>query len=114
MKETEEIGCCGAYCKTCREYQSTCKGCKTGYSDGARQFIRAKCRMIKCCLTKGYITCGDCAAYESCEIIQAFLHHPGYKYGKYRQALAYIRAHGYAAFLKAAADWTGAYGKYPE
>lgn len=23
MNGTEEIGCCGAYCKTCREYQKT-------------------------------------------------------------------------------------------
>ena len=27
MSGTEEIGCCGAYCGTCREYLKTCKGC---------------------------------------------------------------------------------------
>ena len=68
----------------------------------------------KCCLTRGCITCGDCGEYESCEIIQSFLNHPGYKYGKYKQALEYIRAHGHAAFLNAAEHWTGAHGKYPE
>ena len=31
MNGTEEIGCCGAYCGTCREYRKTCKGCKTRY-----------------------------------------------------------------------------------
>ena len=36
MKGTEEIGCCGAYCKTCREFEKTCKGCKLGYLDCPR------------------------------------------------------------------------------
>ena len=31
MNCTEEIGCCGAYYGTCREFEKTCKGCKTGY-----------------------------------------------------------------------------------
>ena len=31
MNGTEEIGYCSAYCKTCREYQKSCKGCKQGY-----------------------------------------------------------------------------------
>ena len=114
MSGTEEIGCCGAYCGTCREYRNTCKGCKTGYLDGSRDLSRARCKMKKCCLARGHVTCGDCGEYESCEIIQSFLNHPGYKYGKYKQALEYIRAHGHAAFLNAAEPWTGAYGKYPE
>ena len=70
--------------------------------------------MKKCCLTRGHITCADCEEYDRCEIIQSFLNHPGYKYGKYKQALEYIRAHGHAAFLSAAEHWTGAHGKYPE
>lgn len=112
MNGTEKIGCCGAYCKTCREFQKTCRGCKLGYLDGSRDLSRAKCKMKKCCLTKGHVTCGDCEEYERCETIQSFLHHPGYKYGKYKQALEYIRAHGHAAFLKAAEHWKSAYGKY--
>ena len=114
MSGTEEIGCCGAYCGTCQEYQKTCKGCKTGYLDGSRDLSRAKCRMKKCYLTRGHITCGDCGEYESCGTIQFFLSQPGYKYGKYRQALEFIRAHGHAAFLNAAKHWTNAYGRYPE
>ena len=114
MNGTEEIGCCGACCGTCREYQKTCKGCKPGYLGGSRDLSRAKCRMKKCCLTRGCVTCGDCEEYESCESIQSFLNHPGYKYGKYKQALEYIRAHGHAAFLEVTEHWTGAYGKYPE
>ena len=43
-------------------------------------------------------------------------HPPDYKYGKYNQALEYIRAHGHghAAFLNAAKHWTSACGKYPK
>ena len=114
MNDTEKIGCCDAYCKTCREFEKTCKGCKLGYLDGSRDLSRAKCRMKKCCLTKGHITCVDCAEYESCETVQAFLNHPGYKYSKYKQALEFISAHDYAAFMKAAENWKNAYGKYPE
>ena len=66
MNGTEEIGCCG----TCREYQKTCKGCKAGYLDGSRDLRRARCKMKKCCLTRGCVTCGDCGEYDSCEIIQ--------------------------------------------
>lgn len=114
MNDAEKIGCCGAHCKTCCEFEKTCKGCNPGYPDSSRDLSRAKCRMKKCCLTRGHITCGDCEEYESCESIQSFLNHPGYKYRKYKQALEYIRAHGHAAFLNAAESWTSAYGKYPE
>ena len=85
-----------------------------GIWDGSRNLGRAKCRMKKCCLTKGHITCTNCEEYEHCEIVQAFLNHPGYKYSKYKQALEFIRAHGHAAFLNAAKHWTSACGKYPK
>ena len=49
-----------------------------------------------------HVTCADCRDYDHCTIIQAFIHHPGYKYAKYGQALKFIRMHDYAAFLKAA------------
>lgn len=111
MNDTEGLGCCGAYCRTCRAFLKACKGCKTGYLDGTRDLHRAKCCMKTCCLTKGHITCADCEAFESCQTLQAFIHHPGYKYSKYRQTLEFIRAHGYAALLEAAAHWKNAYGK---
>ena len=76
MNDTEKIGCCGAYRKTCCEFEKTCKGCKPGYLDGSRDLSRAKCRMKKCCLTKGHITCADCEKYDRCEIMQFFLNHP--------------------------------------
>lgn len=114
MTGTEEIGCCGAYCKTCREFQKTCKGCKPGYLDGSRDVSRAKCKIKKCCLTKKHCTCADCKEYYGCEVIQAFIQDPGYKYAKYKQALEFIRAHDYAAFLQVAESWKNAYGKYPQ
>ncbi len=112
MCDTEKIGCCGAYCKTCREFLKTCKGCKLGYLNGLRDLRRAKCSIKICCLTKGYITCADCDIFDSCETIQSFIQHPGYKYSKYKQALAFIRANGYTAFMNAADHWKNAYGKY--
>jgi hypothetical protein len=40
----EEIGCCGAYCKTCKAFaQKTCLGCKLGYESGERDISKAKC-----------------------------------------------------------------------
>lgn len=74
----KKIGCRGAYCRTCREFQKTCKGCKLGYLDGSRDLSRAKCKIKRCCLVKGYVTCVDCSDYDSCEIIQAIIRHPGY------------------------------------
>lgn len=109
MNGTEEIGCCGAYCKTCREFLM----CKPGYLDGARDLNRARCKMKKCCLARDHMICADCAEYDRCDVIQRFITHPGYKHAKYRQALAFIRAHDYAAFIKAAESWKNAYGKYP-
>ena len=108
---TLEIGCCGAYCKTCREYGKTSKGCKIGYADGSRDLTKAKCKIKVCCIGKRHATCADCSLYEDCSIIQTFHSHAGYKYGKYKQAIAFIRAHGYADFLERAAAWSGACGK---
>jgi hypothetical protein len=44
---------------------------------------------------------------------QGFYGKKGYKYGRYRKAMEFIRSHGYDAYLDAAASWTGAYGKLP-
>ncbi len=108
--DTLEIGCCGAYCKTCREYRKTCKGCKAGYAEGLRDLKKAKCKIKICCINKGQASCADCAGYDGCPTVRAFHNHPGYKYGKYQQSIMYIRTHGYAEFLKRAAGWVGAYG----
>ena len=83
-----------------------------GYLDGSRDWRKAKCKIKRCCLTKEHITCADCAEYDNCAVIQGFLHHAGYKYTKYKQALEFIRCHDYAAFMQAAETWKNAYGRF--
>lgn len=107
-----EIGCCGAYCKTCMEYPMRCKGCKNGYEAGERDLKKAKCKMKVCCLTRGYACCADCPELQTCQTIQAFFQ-KGYKYQKYQQTVAFIVEQGYPAFCKAAERWKRAYGKLP-
>ena len=105
------IGCCGAYCKTCKVYrEALCKGCKVGYDTKERDISKAKCAMKVCCIRRGLVSCADCAEYDACEILASFYGHDAYKYQKYRQATQYIRSHGYDAFLGAADCWSGAYG----
>jgi hypothetical protein len=109
----EEIGCCGAYCRTCRVLlENLCHGCKLGYANGERDINKAKCKMKVCCIKKGIVTCGDCSEYQICEIINEFYNKNGYKYGKYKQAIEYIRKNGYDEFLEIADKWKNAYGKY--
>ena len=108
----EEIGCCGAYCGTCKAYKTSCKGCKIGFISGERDIAKAKCKIKVCCVTRHYNSCADCPDYDSCEIIQGFHCHEGYKYGKYRQAIAFIKEKGYEEFLEKADKWSNAYGKY--
>ena len=111
-----EIGCCGAYCKTCRasETGSVCRGCKLGYADGERDINRARCRIKLCCFrNRGLETCSDCVDYPACDVIRGFQDKSGTKYKKYRQALDFIRAHGYPEFIRVAEDWHGPYGKLP-
>jgi hypothetical protein len=109
-----DIGCCGAYCGTCRAYaQGACRGCKHGYDTGERDLRNAKCAMKVCCIQKNFPTCADCPEYPVCGILQAFYGKNGRKYQKYRQATLYIRTHGYGVFLESADRWTNACGKYP-
>jgi hypothetical protein len=109
----KEIGCCGAYCKTCKPFNTgACKGCKLGYDTGERELSKARCKMKVCCIGKGYDSCADCPEIETCSVINEFYSKNGYKYEKYRQAIEFIRENGYDEFLKIADNWTNAYGKY--
>jgi hypothetical protein len=111
----QEIGCCGAYCGTCRAMkEERCKGCKIGYDTGERDIGRAKCRIKVCGIRKGYQSCADCPDVPTCPTLNEFHGKNGYKYTKYMQAIAFIRQHGYPEFLKIADTWTNAYGKYPK
>lgn len=109
----EEIGCCGAYCGTCKvKSDNLCKDCKLGYADGTRDISKAKCKMKVCCFKNQFSSCADCGEYSSCDIIQGFFTKNGYKYKKYKEAIEFIRANGYEVFLKIANKWKMQYGKY--
>lgn len=107
------IGCCGAYCHTCRALSDgACRGCKLGYENGERDISRARCKIKVCCFgEKGFATCADCPDLASCETVQGFYGKNGHKYGRYRQAVEFIEEHGYVDFLEAASGWKRPYGK---
>ncbi|RZN43908.1 MAG: DUF3795 domain-containing protein [Methanophagales archaeon ANME-1-THS] len=108
-----EIGCCGAYCKTCPALRDgSCRSCKLGYETGEREINRAKCAMKVCCFKeRAYETCADCPDYSSCGIIQGFYNKKGYKYKKYKHSLDFVRKNGYDNFLQRADNWKGPFGK---
>ncbi|ADN35212.1 hypothetical protein Mpet_0438 [Methanolacinia petrolearia DSM 11571] len=109
------IGCCGAYCKTCRALaEGTCRGCKPGYDKGERDIRKARCRIKVCCFgEKKFETCADCPDYDACDVISVFHNKKGYKYIKYHESLEFIRKNGYDEFIEAAGKWKGAYGRLP-
>ena len=104
-----EIGCCGAYCKTCIIWQTTrypreraCAGCKLGYGQGGRDLSKAKCRIKVCCFRdRGLETCADCAEYP-CAVLREFWGKNGTKYKQYMRQIEFIRENGYDAFLRRA------------
>jgi hypothetical protein len=108
-----EIGCCGAYCKTCRELVAgICRGCKLGYDNGDRDINKAKCKIKVCCFRDRQLeTCADCPDYPACPIIQDFHQKGSYKYKKYQQSIEFIRENGYAQFVEIADSWKGPYGR---
>ena len=108
------IGCCGAYCKTCKAFtEGFCKGCKLGYEEGKRDINKAKCRIKICCFKNNNLeTCADCPKYNTCTTIHNFYNKKGFKYKKYKQAIEFIRKNGYSTFLKRANLWKGPYGKF--
>lgn len=114
MNHKRYVGCCGAYCKTCKPFiNGSCKGCKIGFDTGERDINRAKCQIKLCCFkNKKLDTCADCKDLPSCNIINEWFSKNGYKYGKYQEAIQYIKENGYTHFFKIANDWHNAYGKY--
>ena len=107
------IGCCGAYCKTCKPLiEGFCKGCKLGYDTGERDIDKAKCKMKVCCFGERKLeTCADCQNYPNCKIIHNFYSKNGFKYKKCKQAIEFIRKNGYSKFFKLANEWKSAYGR---
>ncbi len=108
-----EIGCCGAYCKTCKAFTGkACKGCKIGYDNGERDISKSKCKIKVCCVKQNYNSCADCPKYGECLTVNGFYNKNGYKYKKYRSATQYIKQNGYDAFISVAGNWKNAHGKY--
>ena len=110
-----EIGCCGAYCRTCciSVSGSNCLGCKLGYDSVERDINRSRYKIKLCCFRdRGLETCADCGDYTSYSIINGFYNKQGHKYSKYKQAIEYVAAHGYEEFLQIADMWKGPYGAY--
>lgn len=70
--------------------------------------------MKVCCITKGFSTCADCKELETCGDLQSFFSKNAYKYGKYKEAIQYIRESGYKKFFVFANLWKMQYGKYPK
>jgi hypothetical protein len=113
-----EIGCCGAYCRTCLKWQMLkypnekhCRCCKIGYEAGERDASKARCKMKVCCfIDKKLETCADCQNYP-CEVLKTFWDKNGYKYGQYKKQLEFIRKNGYEKYLKCAETWKRANGK---
>ncbi len=115
---TQEIGCCGAYCKTCLKWQKEryptqrpCAGCKLGYKSGERDPNKTKCKIKACCfVTHKLQTCADCQAFP-CEILLEFWGKKGWKYKQYKKQLEFIKENGYDKFLLQADTWKGPRGK---
>jgi hypothetical protein len=113
-----EIGCCGAYCRTCLEWQKEkypdelhCRGCKLGYESDKRDASRAKCKIKVCCFVERKLeTCADCSDYP-CKTLEDFFCKKGYKYVQYRRQLEFIRQNGYVKYLTLADKWKRAHGK---
>ena len=54
-----------------------CAGCRT---EGAKFIYCTACEIRSCVATKGFNTCGECSALDSCKILGAVLPHiPGGK-----------------------------------
>jgi adenosine deaminase len=113
MDSKRFVGCCGAYCKTCKAYlEDYCKGCKLGFDTAARDINKVKCKIKLCCFRENkFDTCADCPDLESCNIIGSMYAHQGYKYKKYKESIEFIRKNGYSKFIRFADKWNGAYGK---
>ena len=109
------IGCCGAYCKTCKAFQGgNCRGCKLGYENGERNLDKSKCKIKLCCFKENKLqTCADCKEFNSCTVIQHWYMKTGSKYQRYKKSSEYIRVKGYKNFLKIADGWKDASGKLP-
>ena len=111
--ESRFIGCCGAYCRTCRSLVlGHCEGCKLGYEDGSRDIARARCMIKRCCFgSKELETCAECPDYRSCQVLASFHGKVGREYEGYRASLKFIARNGCEEFVKMTRRWKRTYGE---
>jgi hypothetical protein len=116
MDGKEYIGCCGAYCKTCRSLtREKCKGCKLGFNDGDRNINRTRCNIKKCCFRDNkFETCADCQKLDSCNHMENWYKKEQGKYRSYKKFLDYIKENGYSKFIKTAESWKNWFGEFNE
>ncbi len=57
-------------------------------------------------------TCAECIELNDCQILTEFYNKNGYKYGKYREAVYFIKNNGYSRFLEISCTWKNQYGIY--
>ncbi len=87
-------------------------GCKLGYEEGKRSLAKARCRIKVCCYgVKMLETCAECSEYDDCDTLAAFTKRKGRLGKKYRESLEFIRANGYAEFVRRGKDWKRHYGE---
>lgn len=111
--EIRFIGCCGAYCKTCRSFiLGSCRGCKLGYDDGTRSMARARCKIKVCCFGANNLeTCAECPECAGCSLLERFYSKNGRAYERYRRTREFIQANGYSEFVRRAKDWKNSHGE---
>lgn len=113
MKNSEiYIGCCGAYCKTCKAFvNGSCKGCKIGYESGDRDLSKAKCKIKICCLNKNFESCADCKQFSDCDIFNTRFKIGTSDNRKCQESLNFIKNEGYDKFLLKVKKWKNHVGK---
>jgi hypothetical protein len=64
------IACCGLYCAACGKYaKGRCPGCRGNTKAGW-------CKVRRCCLEHGYLSCADCKEHldpMSCKLFNNFI-----------------------------------------
>ena len=88
FNEIRFIGCCSAYCKTCKSFvKGLCKGCKLGYDEGERDINKTKFKIKLGCFKKNKLeNCADYQDYPTCTIIQNFYNKKPLEYKQYKQS----------------------------
>jgi hypothetical protein len=116
MDEKEYIGCCGAYCKTCRSFiREKCNGCKIGFDTKERNINMSRCKVKLCCFRDyKFDTCADCTKLNSCNIMEKWYKKNGGKYSMYKKLLEFIKDTGYSKYISIANNWKREFGEINE